>query len=322
MALSRCQIDHVATFLDVRLTPGSEVICDELVWDKAIFFQQLAHQFERRPLVPPGLDQHLEHFALGVDGAPQINHAQVRRDLGSKMVHSSILIAHIITKVAPSAIATFIVPSSSLVIAPPLIELLSKLPSGRSADKAPRLRRLKGAAAQKSTGLLPRRTHCYGRRPVDLLGRRRAEGSPRDVRGFGSCERQVRRREPTDPKPMSTISIAKSRNPKSAAPKKRSVKPNATYRRNATSVAATAKAPPKSDEPKGERVTKQERLLTLLSQAAGASIEEMMQATDWQQHSVRGFLAGTVKKKLGFSLTTSKAAGDVRRYRIETRRGR
>jgi Protein of unknown function (DUF3489) len=51
-------------------------------------------------------------------------------------------------------------------------------------------------------------------------------------------------------------------------------------------------------------------------------IEEMMQATDWQQHSVRGFLAGTVKKKLGFSLTASKAAGDVRRYRIETRRGR
>jgi Protein of unknown function (DUF3489) len=45
--------------------------------------------------------------------------------------------------------------------------------------------------------------------------------------------------------------------------------------------------------------------------AEGASIEEMMQATEWQQHSVRGFLAGTVK-----SLTTSKAAGD------ETRRGR
>jgi Protein of unknown function (DUF3489) len=119
---------------------------------------------------------------------------------------------------------------------------------------------------------------------------------------------------------MATPSIAKSRNLKTAA-SKRSVKSSATARR-VTSAAATAKTPPKSDKPKVERVTKQERLLTLLSQAEGASIEVMMQATDWQQHSVRGFLAGTVKKKLGFSLTTSKAAGGVRRYRIETRRGR
>ena len=121
---------------------------------------------------------------------------------------------------------------------------------------------------------------------------------------------------------MSTPSIAKSRNLKTAASKKRSVQSSATARRKVTSAAATAKTPLKADEPKVERVTKQERLLTLLSQAKGASIEEMMQATDWQQHSVRGFLAGTVKKKLGFALTTSKAAGGVRRYRIETRRGR
>ena len=121
---------------------------------------------------------------------------------------------------------------------------------------------------------------------------------------------------------MSALSIAKSRNPKSAAPKKGSAKSNATSRRKITSVAANAKTPLKADEPMVERVTKQERVLTLLSQSEGASIEEMMQATDWQQHSVRGFLAGTVKKKLGFSLIASKAAGDVRRYRIATRRGR
>jgi Protein of unknown function (DUF3489) len=54
----------------------------------------------------------------------------------------------------------------------------------------------------------------------------------------------------------------------------------------------------------------------------GASIEEMMQATDWQQHSVRGFLAGTVKKKLGFPLTSLKPNDGARRYRIETRRAR
>ena len=68
-------------FCDFKI-PGcssirSEVICDQLVRGKAIFLQQLAHQFERRPLVPPGLDQHVEDLALGVDGAPEIDHATI-----------------------------------------------------------------------------------------------------------------------------------------------------------------------------------------------------------------------------------------------------
>ena len=70
------------------------------------------------------------------------------------------------------------------------------------------------------------------------------------------------------------------------------------------------------------RVTKHAQLLQLLNRADGASIKDMMQATEWQQHSVRGFLAGTVKQKMGLALTSSKAEGDVRRYRIATRRGR
>jgi len=70
------------------------------------------------------------------------------------------------------------------------------------------------------------------------------------------------------------------------------------------------------------RVTKHAQLLQLLNRPEGASIDDMMQATEWQQHSVRGFLAGTLKKKMGLSLTSSKVDGDVRRYRIATRRGR
>jgi Protein of unknown function (DUF3489) len=131
---------------------------------------------------------------------------------------------------------------------------------------------------------------------------------------------------------MSTLSAKKSSNPKSAAPKKTRAKSPPAPRRKGAPIAIVAKTPPQPDEtppkalaahePQLEGVTKQELILTLLSRPEGASIEEMMQATDWQQHSVRGFLAGTVKKKLGFALTSSKANTDVRRYRIETRRGR
>jgi hypothetical protein len=70
---------------------------------------------------------------------------------------------------------------------------------------------------------------------------------------------------------MSTPSIAKSRNLKTAASKKKSVQSSATARRKVTSSAATAKVPPKSDEPKVERVTKQERLLTRVKPTGPAS---------------------------------------------------
>jgi hypothetical protein len=55
----------------------AQVICDELVWDKAIFLQQLAHQFERRPLVPPGLDPQIKNFALGVHSTPEVDQATI-----------------------------------------------------------------------------------------------------------------------------------------------------------------------------------------------------------------------------------------------------
>lgn len=69
----------------------------------------------------------------------------------------------------------------------------------------------------------------------------------------------------------------------------------------------------------GERMTKQERVLTLLNRTEGASIDEIMVATGWQQHSVRGFFAGTVKKKLGFNLVSNRDGTEVRRYRIVTK---
>jgi Protein of unknown function (DUF3489) len=61
--------------------------------------------------------------------------------------------------------------------------------------------------------------------------------------------------------------------------------------------------------------TKQEAVLALLRQPSGATIDAMLKATGWQQHSVRGFLTGVVKKRLRLKLGSAKVDG-VRVYRI------
>ena len=121
---------------------------------------------------------------------------------------------------------------------------------------------------------------------------------------------------------MSTVSIETSPKSKRGAAKKSAEQVKSSSAPKSKTAVFIGK-PAKIDVPLSEgRVTKQELVLTLLSRSAGVSIDEMMQATNWQQHSVRGFLAGTVKKKLGFTLTSSKTEGEPRRYRIETKRGK
>ncbi len=76
---------------------------------------------------------------------------------------------------------------------------------------------------------------------------------------------------------------------------------------------AKAAAPRRRQLPR----TKKQIALSLLERAKGASIAEMQNAMGWQAHSVRGFLAGTVRKMPGVTLVSDKTDNGPRRYRVE-----
>jgi Protein of unknown function (DUF3489) len=73
-------------------------------------------------------------------------------------------------------------------------------------------------------------------------------------------------------------------------------------------------------DPQGKNAnpgSKQSRVIAMLQSTAGATIAAMMEATGWQQHSVRGFLAGVVRKRLKLKLGSKKVDG-TRVYRVAT----
>ena len=72
---------------------------------------------------------------------------------------------------------------------------------------------------------------------------------------------------------------------------------------------------PKQPVRQTRTVSKQAQVIEMLRRRQGASVVAITKATGWQPHSVRGFLAGVVRKKLGLTLVSEKS-GDERRYRI------
>lgn len=95
--------------------------------------------------------------------------------------------------------------------------------------------------------------------------------------------------------------------------KDNAAKSAAARKRNAKSKARQGA----KSKPCNNATSKQDRVLAMLWRKEGASVAAIMKTTGWQQHSVHGFLAGVVRKKLGLNLKSDEVDGK-RIYRIVT----
>ena len=106
------------------------------------------------------------------------------------------------------------------------------------------------------------------------------------------------------------------------APRKPRVTPSKGHAgKKPTSTKKRAKAPKgkaKSAKVEGAREgSKTAKVLELLKRAGGATTKELMKATGWQPHSVRGFLSGTIGKKMGLAVTSTKGEDGERTYSVK-----
>ena len=107
------------------------------------------------------------------------------------------------------------------------------------------------------------------------------------------------------------VAPAKAKSGKKASPAKKAPK----GAKKAGAARGSSKA---ANKEKGVRQgSKTETILELLKRPGGATAKELMKATGWQPHSVRGFISGTVTKKLGLEVESFKTEDGVRTYKIK-----
>ena len=122
------------------------------------------------------------------------------------------------------------------------------------------------------------------------------------------------------------VAPEKAPSKKGATQKKGATKGQKTAKKEATPAAKKAArkevkpASKKASKPKDATVprefSKKAVVLDLLRRPKGATLAEIAKATDWQNHSIRGFISGTLTKKMGLTIESTKNEAGERNYRI------
>jgi hypothetical protein len=102
------------------------------------------------------------------------------------------------------------------------------------------------------------------------------------------------------------------------APAKAKAGKRASPAKKAPKGRTKARTKAKAAKPKVAREgSKTAKVLDLLKRPDGVTLKELMKATNWQPHSVRGFLSGTVGKKMGLTVASTKGADGERTYSVK-----
>jgi hypothetical protein len=126
---------------------------------------------------------------------------------------------------------------------------------------------------------------------------------------------------------LEKASSKKPASPKKGAPKGQKggkggkPKPTAAAKPKKPIPANTASKAPKAAKSKADGIregSKTAMILGLLRRSKGATLAEIMEATSWKAHSVRGFVSGTLGKKMGLTVTSTKGADGGRSYSIKS----
>ncbi len=179
------------------------------------------------------------------------------------------------------------------------------------------------AAAQREDGAvlpLPRSLKVKGAAVTKTLESMRKQGLLEERPAAPNSKAW---REVEDGRRMMLVITEAGRQAIDSGPERRSSKPATASkvqtkkrRGRAASKSATAKSNGVPSAPVVRQGTKQALLIDLLKRKTGAAIDEIVEATGWQPHSVRGAISGALKKKLGLTVTSDNVEGRGRVYRI------
>ena len=110
------------------------------------------------------------------------------------------------------------------------------------------------------------------------------------------------------PKRDAHVASAKGKSGKKATPPKKAAK-----------APKAAKGALEALKAKGTREgSKTAQIVELMKRPGGATMQEIMKATEWQPHSVRGFISGTLGKKMGLSVESAKSEDGQRTYPLKS----